>query len=383
MELGEKVSKMKKMEHISAGLLVICNEKILLVQQANDIYKEHLSIPKGQINKNEKPLDAAVRETYEETGLKIEKKFIRNQPYLMNIDSNNMQRRIIYYIAIIKQYARINIQDKDEIKWAGFLNYMDAEKRLQITQLSVLLHLDSNHLSNRAMNWLCQSGYVTCEEHYEAQLRIYNYDKKCKVDQYWDEITQWARGLITDAENNILYYPIKKFFELNQMYRYLIPNGNKSFKLYEKKDGALGILYWHNGYPYIATRGSFVSQQAILGTHILYKYHYEDFKNFNKKYTYFFEIISPQDKHVVDYGNEEDLFLIGAYDNVKGIIISSDEIDNLSFKKVKRIKNHINRKELLKIDNPNEEGFVALYDDGTRLKIKFNNYKIKHAQIFK
>lgn len=77
------------------------------------------------------------------------------------------------------------------------------------------------------------------------------------------------------------------------------------------------------------------------------------------------------------------MFLIGAYDNVKGIIISSDEIDNLSFKKVKRIKNHINRKELLKIDNPNEEGFVALYDDGTRLKIKFNNYKIKHAQIFK
>ena len=69
MELGEKVSKMKKMEHISAGLLVICNEKILLVQQANDIYKEHLSIPKGQINKNEKPLDAAVRETYEETGV--------------------------------------------------------------------------------------------------------------------------------------------------------------------------------------------------------------------------------------------------------------------------------------------------------------------------
>ena len=80
----------------------------------------------------------------------------------------------------------------------------------------------------------------------------------------------WCRGLIVDNDNHILFRPMKKFFERNQLYHYFVPHGNKHFELYEKKDGALGILYWLADFPFIATRGSFTSKQAIIGTSLLY-----------------------------------------------------------------------------------------------------------------
>jgi 8-oxo-dGTP pyrophosphatase MutT (NUDIX family) len=56
---------------VSAGLVVLFQNKILLVQQQYDSNKCHLSIPKGTIEEGGSTLDTAIRETYEETGLLI------------------------------------------------------------------------------------------------------------------------------------------------------------------------------------------------------------------------------------------------------------------------------------------------------------------------
>lgn len=39
------------MKHLSAGIVVLCNSRILLVRQKDDIEGCHLSIPKGLIRK--------------------------------------------------------------------------------------------------------------------------------------------------------------------------------------------------------------------------------------------------------------------------------------------------------------------------------------------
>ena len=70
------------MKHLSAGIVVLFDNRILLVRQKNDMEGCHLSIPKGLIGKNEKPIEAAIRETYEETGLVIQKSRL-GKPYLM------------------------------------------------------------------------------------------------------------------------------------------------------------------------------------------------------------------------------------------------------------------------------------------------------------
>lgn len=192
----------------------------------------------------------------------------------------------------------------------------------------------------------------------------------------------WCRGLIVDNDNHILFRPMKKFFERNQLYHYFVPHGNKHFELYEKKDGALGILYWLADFPFIATRGSFTSKQAIIGTSLLYSKYSSEIPKMSKSYTYFFEIITPRDKHVVDYGEIEDLFLIGAYDNNNLCDVLSHRLVDLNFLNVKHYQQHDHIKDLEKQDMPNEEGYVAYYEDGTRVKIKFKSYKNKHIELF-
>lgn len=87
-------------------LVIKSMSRILLVRQKDDIEGCHLSIPKGLIRKNEKPIDAAIRETYEETGLAIQKSCLR-KPYLMNIESVNYSRRIIYYVVLLFEEPRL------------------------------------------------------------------------------------------------------------------------------------------------------------------------------------------------------------------------------------------------------------------------------------
>ena len=124
------------MKHLSAGIVVLFDNRILLVRQKNDMEGCHLSIPKGLIGKNEKPIEAAIRETYEETGLVIQKSRL-GKPYLMNIESVNYSRRIIYYVVQLFEEPRLGVLDKGEILDCHFYDYQDAEQHLQLSQLSV------------------------------------------------------------------------------------------------------------------------------------------------------------------------------------------------------------------------------------------------------
>jgi RNA ligase len=70
-------------------------------------------------------------------------------------------------------------------------------------------------------------------------------------------------------------------------------------------DGSLGILYKVDGKPYLATRGSFVSDQAVAGTAMLHE-RYGDYE-FEDGFTYLFEIIYPENRIVIDYKGMSDL----------------------------------------------------------------------------
>ena len=71
---------------ITAGLVVIYRESILLVRQYYDTKNNHLSIPKGEALKGENLLNAAIRETEEETGVKVPIEYIDPEPHLLNIN---------------------------------------------------------------------------------------------------------------------------------------------------------------------------------------------------------------------------------------------------------------------------------------------------------
>lgn len=364
---------------VTAGLLVTYRGQILLVQQRYDDNKIHLSIPKGGVADGECYLDAAIRETAEETGIRIDKRFIDLTPRLLNVNNEHISRRLIYFIANLPEdfiLTQIKINDQEEITWAGMIGYEDAFRHIQPSQLPILFHLDETNIDARILDHLLSYGYISKSKHPVAELYIYNYTQKCKREEYWNEVTLWCRGIILDEENNIQYHPFKKFFEFEQLYPEFRPV-SKDFKIYEKKDGFLGILYWVHGLPFLTTRNSFISYPGIRGNAILYNKYSRLFTYFNPCYTYFFEIVFPNKFLVTDYGETEDLFLLGAYDNNTDQAVPLENIE-LPMPRVQRFKMKETVSELLLHDSDHGEGYVLLFSDNSRLKIKFPQYKAKY-----
>jgi RNA ligase len=219
-------------------------------------------------------------------------------------------------------------------------------------------------------------GYISIRKHPFAELYILNYTPLASQKAIWNEITLTSRGLIIDKKGKIISYPFHKFFEREQLPLHLIPE-TPPLKIYEKLDGSLGIMYWYRGTPYISTRGSFSSYQAVRATEILHTKYRKKFLFLRQDYTYLFEIIIPESRVVIDYGNIEDLFLIGVIDNT---IHQEISIDNLIYNpfplpKSIAISQYSNIQKCGNNKNLTSEGYVAVFKDNFRIKIKNPEYK--------
>ena len=234
-------------------------------------------------------------------------------------------------------------------------------------------------------------GYIQTQTHPSLSLTIHNYSKSCTWDAKWDpeanswkigwnEVTINCRGLITDSNTGeVLARAMPKFFNHDQPGA---PKLNLSDEVIvtDKVDGSLGILYpiGDNGYA-IATRGSFASKQAIWGTKIWENKYADNFIP-NPNWTYFFEIIVPQNRIVIKYDDMEDLILLGAIDTASGSDIplelaregwSGPVVEVFPYKTYGDV--------LMAPDRFNAEGFVLFHKaSNTRVKIKQAEYLRLH-----
>ena len=179
-----------------------------------------------------------------------------------------------------------------------------------------------------------------------------------------------------DAEFNIVARPFPKFFNLEELIDAYIPN--ELFEVYEKMDGSLGILYWLDYQPHIATRGSFVSEQAIVATELLKTKYAGSIPFLDKTKTYLFEIIYPENRIVLDYGKERKLVLLAIIDTQTG-----DEfpLEDIGFEIVKKYDGLNDLQQLKALEEDNREGFVVKFKNGYRLKVKFEEYQRIHKIV--
>ena len=222
---------------------------------------------------------------------------------------------------------------------------------------------------------LIADGYISKRKHPTEDVYILNYTAKTQYKKNWNRITRACRGLIVDSNNKPLYRGFKKFFNLEEYIEQGHTLPNCSFEVTEKLDGSLGILYWIKDKPFIATRGSFESEQAIKATEMLHNINI-DYSIFNKKLSYLFEIIYKENKIVIDYGDEEKLVLLAVLNNDASDNIEAFNKCNFPYKREVIKVNSI--EDLLKLPSENKEGFVIRYNNGLRIKIKFPNYVKKH-----
>jgi hypothetical protein len=222
------------------------------------------------------------------------------------------------------------------------------------------------------------------EKHPDVDLYIYGYDTRKPDKIIWDNTNINMRGLIVDAEGEVQAMSFKKFFTFR---RYVTPKvialseGNtlrlpqEDYIITEKMDGTLGLLYWINDIPYIATQRSFKAANAQRASQILHNKYSHLFDEFDRNKSYIFEVFFPESHVLVDYGDCEDLVLIGVIDKATG----KEETHlhrNIGFPVAKdytqEFRHIVNFDELKNLNIPNMEGFVITYlESGLKIKLKF------------
>lgn len=225
-----------------------------------------------------------------------------------------------------------------------------------------------------------KDGWIKRQIHPSLDLIIWNYTEKTQFNRHWDPVTSVCRGLITDKTGKIVGRSFDKFHNYEEQ----DIKEARNVRIFNKADGSLGILFNYKNEWIFSSRGSFESPQAIKGRSMIPD---DLLKVLDPSISYIFEIIFPENRIVVNYGNKESLIFLAAFKTdgteiheLNGLAI----FDFMTQHNIETIEEFTTLHpefvvfEDLKSKNiPNMEGYVVLIGN-TRIKIKFETYKELH-----
>jgi len=231
------------------------------------------------------------------------------------------------------------------------------------------------------LNKYIDGNLIMANKHPEYDIWILNYSPKVQAKKLWDEYTLSCRGMIIDAEGNILARPFQKFKNYEEHQPSEI-DMSKKFEVFEKMDGSLIIVFYYEPRMewIVASRGSFISEQSIEAKKMIDASVYD---RLEKYATYLFEILYPENRIVVDYGKRKELVLLTVVETATGyevpyenVLSSYSQLFTVVPKYDVTINNLI---DLKKLEEDNKEGFVVRFEDGFRVKVKFSEYVRLHG----
>lgn len=237
---------------------------------------------------------------------------------------------------------------------------------------------------------MLDEGYIRSQVHpLYPELVIFNYTEAAQFDRLWNEATNVCRGLIVciangvlDGDAEVLARPFNKFHNLNTTY---VPETveanlpNEAPLVTTKLDGSMGIIYIYDNKMWVATRGSFDSEQARRAT-AWYRQHISMFTpHWYEGITPVCEIIYPENRIVVDY-DFEGLVLLSMIDNKTGRELDRREVEVWADVNVLQIVDKFDKSlaECAAENTLNEEGYVLTYSNGVKVKVKFAEYVRLH-----
>jgi len=231
------------------------------------------------------------------------------------------------------------------------------------------------------LNEYVNIGLIMVNKHPEYDIWILNYTQEAQFKKVWDEYTLSCRGMVIDVDGNILARPFQKFMNYEEHDPSEI-DMSLPFAIYEKMDGSLIIIFYYEAKMewIVATRGSFISEQAIGARELLYSTVYDKLSKID---TYLFEYIVPENRIVVDYGDRRELVLLARIETKTGFELYYEDLvqwysDWFTVVKKYDIKNIQNLDELKALEEDNREGFVIRFENGFRVKVKFAEYVRLH-----
>lgn len=233
-----------------------------------------------------------------------------------------------------------------------------------------------------------EAKMVKATPHPYAGLTIYNYTQVAQFNpELWNHVTDKCRGLIVDSEGKVVARGFEKFWNYSDSrHPETLPENFPASRplLTRKLDGSLGVGYKIANKWFVATRGSFTSDQAVWASDWLEKHVPKFF--WPDGYTPLFEIVYPENQIVVKY-DFSGLVLLASVRIASGeeapysaLLRWGAEVD---IPVVESFDKPVS--ECITEDDPNEEGYVASWPrSGTtplRVKIKYETYCRLHKLL--
>lgn len=251
-------------------------------------------------------------------------------------------------------------------------------------------------------------GLINSHHHKEFPLVLLSYSRKCQYDNTWPEPVRKCRGLIVREDTEeIVARPFEKFFnlendDLEACLKTMSGSGvaeeskmsniaREPDYIYEKMDGFMCTLYKWEGKSYIASKGSFDSPHSKWATHQYHKQLMRSKEAWPDGFTPVFEGLTKNLRIVLDYGEREELVLIGLI-NIEtgeerlGSALAYWAIRNgFSYPAEYNMSLATANKMSLDAETKNVEGYVAVWErpgqTPFRLKIKFLDYLRIHRMV--
>lgn len=254
-----------------------------------------------------------------------------------------------------------------------------------ITTLADLLDLDE-------LSHMMAEGRINKQVHKDLPLYILNYTAKAQYEGKWTNSERVCRGLIVEeGSDEIVARGPEKFMNYGQPGA-PVTDLDTLVRVTKKHDGSLGIGWVYEGHYGIATRGSFHSDQATHATALLDHVNRAqiDEAQFDGT-TPIYEIVYPENRIVLDYGDRDELIELGEVDINEGTILyrPSD-----IYHEIHNGRTFISLREALELPIPaDEEGYVldimakrikmrdTWFETEGHVKLKGTEYKILHGLL--
>ena len=227
-----------------------------------------------------------------------------------------------------------------------------------------------------------RDGYVTRRSHPEfPDLVIVNYTDRCQFDSHWNETTLRARGVIYNlTTGELIARGLPKFFNYgDETHTGRLDPNMVVLSAHDKIDGSLGIGYLRpDGKAAVATRGSFASEQAVHATTNLtatQKAHIRTAWEYGR--TPLWEIVYPENRIVLDYGDRDELVYLGDVQNFEGGFYPARTSEHDFLELDRATLRHV----LGLPPRKNAEGFVIWLNRTTAVKLKQDDYLALHRIV--
>ena len=243
------------------------------------------------------------------------------------------------------------------------------------------MKIDLSHIKRNV-----DAGRIMSQNHPIFPLEVYNYTLQTQYSADWDEMTLLARGLVLDNTGEVVGRSFKKFFNYSEVAGKGVIPWNEKVIVQEKMDGSLCTLFNYAGRWIMASKGSFISDQSQKAMEIVQRNYNLD--NFDTSLSYAMEVIYPENRIVVNYGNVEKVVFLGAstsdyelgWDAAHAAFLSAG-IPESDIVKTERFDS-FSEELLLKLQAQNLDNFegyiIRFAPSNYRVKVKFEEYVRLH-----